>query len=138
MFDELEEWEQFTDSFARVKLKDVRLLYSNLSDLLPHIEYLDAKRQKERKRNLLASLPRRTSDRIATKAAEKEEIVSTVLTILWKSEVARHTKRTVVFTVHFQKFLCFCFVPSANFFLDGWFNDLIKNSFSMFHHSPFP
>ncbi len=81
MFDALEEWEEFTDSFARVKLKDVRLLYSNLSDLLPHIEYLDGIRQKERKRNLVALLPRRTSDRIATKAAEKEEIVSISLKV---------------------------------------------------------
>ncbi len=77
VFDSLEEWEEFTDSFARVKLKDVRLLYSNLSDLLPHIEYLDGVRHKEEKRKLLAELPRRTSDRIAFKAAEKDDMVCT-------------------------------------------------------------
>ncbi len=75
VFDSLEEWEEFTDSFARVKLKDVRLLFSNLSELLPHIEYLDGVKHKEEKRKLLAELPRRTSDRIAVKAAEKDEMV---------------------------------------------------------------
>ena len=78
MFETLEEWEEFTDSFQRVKLKDVRLLHSNLTDLLPHIEYLSQVREKDDKKKLVAALPRRTSDRIATKAAEKEEMVGVV------------------------------------------------------------
>ena len=75
----LEEWTQLTESFAGVKLKDVKCLYNNLTELLPHIEYLSQVREREDKKKLLASLPRRTSDRIAVKAAEKEELVSFAL-----------------------------------------------------------
>lgn len=75
MFDTLDEWEAFTDSFMGIRLKDIRLLHSNLTDLLPHIEYLDQMREKEKKKKLIAAIPRRTSDRIAIKTAEKEEMV---------------------------------------------------------------
>jgi len=78
MLDTIEEWESFTDSFQGIRLKDIRLLHSNLSDLLPHIEYLSQLKEKDQKRQMIASLPRRTSDRIATKAEEKKEIVSFV------------------------------------------------------------
>lgn len=78
----LEEWTKLTESFAGIRLKDVKGLYNNLSELLPHIEYLSQVKEREDKKKLLAALPRRTSDRIAVKAAEKEELVGCYLIVI--------------------------------------------------------
>lgn len=72
----LEDWKELTKTFAGTKQKDVKSLHNGLSELLPHIDYLAQIKERDDKKKLLASIPRRTSDRIAIKVAEKDELVS--------------------------------------------------------------
>lgn len=46
-----------------------------IAELLPEVEYIYAVQQKQLKKRMLEELPRRTSDRIAIKAAIREEEV---------------------------------------------------------------
>ena len=45
-------------------------------EILPEVEYIYLLREKQLKKRMLQDMPRRTSDRIAIKAAIKEEEVS--------------------------------------------------------------
>ena len=62
-------------SLAGVKGAEPRRLLRSLEALLPDVLWLLQQQEKEFKKKLLAELPRRTSDRIAIKAAQKEEQV---------------------------------------------------------------
>ena len=52
-------------------------------DFLPEVEYVFAARDKQLKKRMLSELPRRTSDRIAIKAALREEQVPNVCGGVW-------------------------------------------------------
>ena len=97
---EVEEWNELIESFRGSKHNETKRLLRTLQgryyvlaksvvfiiippppppllglELLPEVEYLHAVRQKQLKKRMLEELPRRTSDRIAIKAAIREEEV---------------------------------------------------------------
>ena len=63
-------------SLVGIKGAEPRRLLRSLEALLPDVLWLLQQQEREFKKKLLAELPRRTSDRIAIKAAQKDEQVS--------------------------------------------------------------
>ena len=63
------------DSLAGSKNATVKRLYRVLCELLPDVLKLIQVRERQYKMKLLAEIPRRTSDRIAIKAQQREEQV---------------------------------------------------------------